>query len=257
MVIFGSEEYRSNVRRSFESARKDKGIALVHNVALCPATDAARSRSVITMNLQNRVDPWGQLKSVPMRGSLMGNRGILHNGSRQIVRPWAGKSWVTCALQFNDIHRTIFAEGSYSELFFLDEATAFAAGHRPCNHCRKSRYAEFKTAWVRGNRPGAAEGNMLVTEIDKVLHTERAIPGGGKVKFHSLVSTLPSGTMFEYEGAAFLVWMAAAHRWSFEGYIPSSLQLDHETVNVLTPASIVRMFESGFTPSVHASVAHA
>ena len=80
------------------------------------------------MSLQNRVDPWGKLNAVSMRGSLMGNRGILHNESRQIVRPWAGKSWVTCALQFNDVHRLVFDKGTYSELFFLDEATAFAAG---------------------------------------------------------------------------------------------------------------------------------
>ena len=206
------------------------------------------------MPLQNRVDPWGKLNAVPMRGSLMGNRGILHNESRQIVRPWAGKSWVTCALQFKDNQQPgkVFSDGSYSELFFIDEATAFAAGHRPCNYCRKLRYAEFKSAWLRANRPDAV-GNTPITEVDKALHAERAIPGGGKVMFSAAVKDLPSGTMFEHEGAAFLVWKGAIHRWSFDGYTPSSLQVDTQAVNVLTPASIVRMYANGFIPDVRAS----
>jgi len=204
------------------------------------------------MPLQNRVDPWGKLQAVPMRGSLMGNRGILHNESRQIVRPWAGKSWVTCALQFNGIHRSVFDAGSYSELFFLDEATAFAAGHRPCNYCRKPRYAEFKNAWLAANRPDAV-GNTLITDVDKVLHAERAIPGGGKVMFSAAVKDLPSGTIFEHENVAFLVWKKAIHRWSFSGYTPSSFHIGAQPVNVLTPASIVRIYANGFIPDVHAS----
>ena len=207
----------------------------------------------LTMPLQNRVDPWGKLHAVPMRGSLMGNRGILHNESRQIVRPWAGKSWVSCEIQFNGIHRRVFDTASYSELFFLDEATAFAAGHRPCNHCRKLRYTEFKNAWLRANRPDAG-GNTPITEIDKVLHAERAIPGGGKIKFSAAVKDLPPGTMFEHENAAFLVWKGATHRWSFDGYTPSSVQIGTQSVNVLTPASIVRIYTNGFVPGVHASV---
>ncbi|MBE0625505.1 MAG: hypothetical protein IH606_11890 [Burkholderiales bacterium] len=204
------------------------------------------------MPLQNRVDPWGKLQAVPMRGSLMGNRGILHNESRQIVRPWAGKSWVSCALQFNGVHRTVFDKRTYSELFFLDEATAFAAGHRPCNYCRKSRYMEFKAAWLRANRPDVV-GNIPITEVDKVLHAERAIPGGGKMRFSSALKDVPSGAIFEYENAAFLVWKGTVHRWSFDGYTPSSLQLGPQEVNVLTPVSIVRIYEAGFTPGVHAS----
>ena len=206
------------------------------------------------MPLQNRVDPWGKLNAVPMRGSLMGNRGILHNESRQIVRPWAGKSWVTCVLQFEGSQqkRKVFSEGSYSELFFLDEATAFAAGHRPCNYCRKPRYTEFKNAWLRTNRPNVV-GNTPITEVDKVLHAERAIPGGGKIMFSAAVKDLPSGAMFEHEGAAFLVWKEAIHRWSADGYIPSSLQVGLQPVNVLTPASIVRIYRDGFIPGVHAS----
>lgn len=184
----------------------------------------------------------------------MGNRGILHNESRQIVRPWAGKPWVTCALQFNGVRRPLFDKGTYSELFFLDEATAFAAGHRPCNYCRKARYAEFKSAWLRTNRPDSADRATPITEIDKVLHAERAIPGGGKVKFRAELCDLPNGTMFEYKDAAYLIWSGAVHRWSFDGYTPSSMEVGPQRVEVLTPASIVRMFRNGFISSVHASV---
>jgi hypothetical protein len=203
------------------------------------------------MTLQNRVDPWGKLHAVPMRGALMGNRGILHNEARQIVRPWAGKSWVTCALQFGGIQRTVFGKDTYSELFFLDEATAFAAGHRPCNYCRKARYADFKSTWLRVNRPDAI-GNIPITEIDKVLHAERAIPGGGKVTFNAALNDVPSGALFEYEGAPFLVRNGAVLRWSFDGYTRSALVAGSQPVKVLTAASIVRMYRDGFVPGVHA-----
>ena len=209
------------------------------------------------MTLQNRVDPWGSLQAVPMRGSLMGNRGILHDESRKVIRPWAGKSWVTCALHFDGIHRPVFDRGAYSELFFLDEATAFAAGHRPCNHCRKARYAEFKCAWLRVNRPDSTTGNTPITEIDKALHSERAIAGGGKVMFSAALNELPPGTLFEYDGAAFLVWNGAISHWSFDGYTASSLQFSPQPVNVLTPASVVRIFRDGFMPTVHASAISA
>jgi len=140
-----------------------------------------------------------------------------------------------------------------SELFFLDEVTAFAAGHRPCNHCRKLRYTEFKNAWLRANRPDAG-GNTPITEVDKVLHAERAIPGGGKVKFSAAMKDLPSGVIFEHENAAFLVWKGSIHRWSFDEYTPSSVQIGTQSVNVLTPASIVCIYANGFVPGVHASV---
>lgn len=82
----------------------------------------------------------------------MGNRGILHDDGNRIVRPWAHKAWVTCLLEFNGVKRPKpFSPGNYSELFFMDEATAFAAGHRPCAHCQRARHREFKDSWVRAN----------------------------------------------------------------------------------------------------------
>ena len=97
---------------------------------------------------QNRVDPWGAFHAVSNRGTLMGNRGILHNAEQVIVSRWKSKRWLTCALHFKVIRRQVFSPGNYSELFFLDEATAFAAGHRPCNDCRRDRLKDFREAWA-------------------------------------------------------------------------------------------------------------
>ncbi len=94
--------------------------------------------------LQNRVDPWGYLRATSARGSLMGNRGILHNQEKRIVRPWAHKAWIACLLSYGSVRRAVFAPGNYSELFFLDEATALSAGHRPCGQCQRERYRLFK-----------------------------------------------------------------------------------------------------------------
>lgn len=157
-------------------------------------------------SLQNRVDPWGGLRAVSNRGALMGNRGILHDAENTIVRPWAHKAWVTCLLEFNGIERPRpFSDGNYSELFFLDEATAFAAGHRPCAHCQRERHRAFKDAWVRANVVNEVLSTTLMPTVDRVLHAERCIPGGRKVTFDAAIAELPLGAMFEYEAASYLV----------------------------------------------------
>jgi hypothetical protein len=183
----------------------------------------------------------------------MGNRGILHNEARQIVRPWARKPWVTCVLSFGDVKRTPFSPGNYSELFFLDEATSLAAGHRPCKTCQRDRHNEFKEAWLRANMTDAEGTFIPISKIDEALHSERGIPGGGKITFESRYADLPVGTMFEYRDAAYLVWDGMLLRWSFSGYSAADPIPKESTVHVLTPKSIVRMFESGFRPDVHPS----
>ncbi len=132
------------------------------------------------MTKRNRVDPWGELRAVPAKGAWLGNRGILHDDQQQIVAPWRHKSWVTCRLNFAGIKREIFAPGSYSELFFLDEATALAAGHRPCAECRRQRYNEFKELWCMANLEGAQAAKVPIAKIDERLHAERAAVGGKK-----------------------------------------------------------------------------
>src|ERR1700743_3660322 len=101
--------------------------------------------------LQNRVDPQGNIIKTTARGAWMGNRGQLHNEQRQIVRPFKLKAWLTCLLQFNGRKREVMSPQRYTELFFLDEATAFAAGHRPCFECRRKDYDLFKSFWLQGN----------------------------------------------------------------------------------------------------------
>lgn len=203
--------------------------------------------------LQNRVDPFGQLHAVPHRGALMGNRGILHDSEQKIRRQWAHKGWVACALSFGNVRRPVFAPSNYSELFFLDEATSLAAGHRPCNTCQRERHVGFRKAWLKANMAGAGDTFVPVSEIDMVLHAERAIPGGGKRTWEATAGDLPDGTMFGHGDNAYLVWKRGMLLWSFGGYTPATtIPLDAQ-VRVLTPPSIVRMFATGFVPRVHPS----
>jgi hypothetical protein len=205
-------------------------------------------------NLQNRVDPWGALRAIPSRGTLMGNRGILHDDGNRIVRPWAHRAWVTCLLEFNVVRRPKpFSPGNYSELFFIDEATAFSAGHRPCAHCQRTRHREFKDAWVRANVAAEFRSATLMPDVDKVLHAERTVPGGGKGTFDAPLGELPCGAIFEYERVAYLVAARGYLPWSFEGYGASKAVDTAAVVKVLTPRSIVRAFAAGFAPIVHQS----
>lgn len=206
------------------------------------------------MPLQNKVDPWGRLHAVPERGAFLGNRGKIHNEQRQIVAPWRGLAWITCRTEYQGIKRPIFAQNSYSELFFLDEATAFSAGHRPCGDCRKQRFKDFKAAWISSNRDLVQSDNPTIAEIDKIIHGERISENGSKRKYRVSIGQLPSGVFVEYEGIAYLVWGGKLWPWSFDGYGQARKNLLPSTeVDVLTPASIVKLFASGFTPQLHLS----
>ena len=209
------------------------------------------------MTLRNRVDPWGQLHAVNARGSLLGNRGKLHNEQRQVIRDWQRLPWVTCALEFKGREREVFAPTTYSELFFLDEATAFAAGHRPCASCRRGRYEEFKSSWLAANSARFSLTNESITEIDKLLHAERLDDGGSKVTFEAPLRDLPLGTLVDIASESFLVWHHGLKRWSFSGYSGLHLQPSPSTlVRVLTPESVVRTFARGYCPAVHESANH-
>lgn len=146
------------------------------------------------MTLRNRVTPFGQIVATPERGTLMGNRGRLHDTQKRIVRLKQKDAWITCQLSWNGIHRTIMAPDSYTELFFLDEATALAAGHRPCNDCRSERLDAFKRAWAAGveGRPG---NSTLVSRIDPVLKADRWERSGVQRTYQARLSDLPDGVM--------------------------------------------------------------
>lgn len=203
------------------------------------------------MNLQNRIDPWGTLKKSSARGAWLGNRGILHNENKEIVAPWRHKAWIICSLEFKGRKREIFSSNSYSELFFLDEATALSAGHRPCAECRRARFNEFKSAWCKVNDK---ETSIPVSQIDKQLHSER-MTRDGKGTFAMEFSKLPEGAFIEIGNAAFLFWQGKLKRWSFDGYATFDYNqpAPSELVKVLTPFSIVQVLQHGFRPQVHES----
>jgi len=204
------------------------------------------------MPFQNRVDPFGSFLATAARGTLTGNRGILHDDEQKILRRHVHQNWVTCALAFKGRRRAIMAPGKYTELFFLDEATAFAAGHRPCAECRRQRYAEFTQLWRQVH--GEAEpGRPLPRTIDRMLHAHRIGRGGVKVVYEADAATLPAGAFFAYEGQAVLVWDDRQFNWRPDGYEPRALAVGG-MVEVLTPQPIVALFQTGFRPLVHDSV---
>jgi len=206
------------------------------------------------MTLQNRVDPWGNLNAVAARGAWLGNRGILHDDRKQVIAPWRHKTWIICELQFRGRKRKVFSAGRYSELFFLDEATALAAGHRPCAECRRSRYNGFKALWCAVNLEGATPAAVPISRIDGQLHVERAVRGGGKLTFRTAFKHVPEGAFIEIDGAAFLIWLGGLHRWSPHGYVRATqAPSPSDEVTVLTPASIARLYQHGFKPQVHDS----
>jgi hypothetical protein len=205
------------------------------------------------MPLQNRVDPYGHLHAVEARGSLMGNRGILHDASKQIVAGWRSRRWIACTLSFKGRRREVFAPHGYSELFFLDEVTALAAGHRPCAECRRNRFKEFRAAWAAGNPDLVATQIPSADEIDRVLHAERVRRGGVKQTYEATLSSLPAGIMVEHDGRAYLHRAGRLLPWSFSGYGQAADVSSAAQVKVLTPRSIVRAIRAGFVPQVDGS----
>ncbi|MEI6306400.1 MAG: hypothetical protein WCP33_06230 [Deltaproteobacteria bacterium] len=205
------------------------------------------------MPLQNRVTPEGNIVAFSERGSLMGNRGNLHNLERQVVRVSAHKSWVACRLEFQGIRRELMKPGSYTELFFLDEATAYSAGHRPCNDCQKDRLKEFRDCWIAANAPRYNLQSPTMPLIDGVLHDERIGKQNMKVTYTDDADRLPDGAFIDYEGAAYFKWQGRYLEWSAGGYV-NAITLPLKTaVPVLTPKSIVRCFHNGLVPEVHIS----
>jgi hypothetical protein len=132
------------------------------------------------MPLQNRVTPWGEIVALPERDLFMGNRGCLHDGQRHVTKRWERLPWVTCAPVFKDRHRQLMTPGQYTELFFLDGATALAAGHRPCATCRPNAFATFKVYWLAANPDLAATTDGSMEAIDRLLHSERVDAAGRK-----------------------------------------------------------------------------
>lgn len=207
------------------------------------------------MTYQNRVTPFGDILATPARGTLMGNRGILHDERQEIVRPYKSKAWIICRLEFKGRQRQIMSPGTYTELFFLDEATALAAGHRPCFECRRERALAFCEAWVAGRPNMGGDGCVSVQQIDAVLHEERLTPGRyarerGKRTYTAALDSLPNGAFIEREGVAYLVWEGYLFLWTAAGYLAPRPRPVKQQVTVLTPASIVEALNQGYVPAV-------
>jgi hypothetical protein len=204
------------------------------------------------MPLQNRVDPWGNILATPARGTLLGNRGILHNSKKQIIKNYQHQGWVTCKLKFKGRKRKLMSPHNFTELFFLDEATAFAAGHRPCCECRRERYNEFKDYWVKANLK-MQPSEVKAAVINKLLHNDR-INKGAKATYKAKTRDLPDGTIFSSNNQAYLIFGGTVHLWSFGGYTSQDNTNLPDEVDVLTPKTIVNAFRLGFKPEVHESV---
>ena len=203
------------------------------------------------MPLRNRVTPFGEIVAVSARGLLMGNRGILHDADRIIVRDSQVRRWIACRLEFRGRHRGIMLPRSWTELFFLDEATALAAGHRPCAECRHADYRRFQTAWARALNSTTPSADAM----DAILHTERRVRPWVKRTHGAVVQSLPDGTFVALDERAWLVraeWLLA---WSPDGYLQRIARPPSGDVTVLTPPSIVAVLRAGYQAEVHPSAA--
>ncbi|HRQ42276.1 MAG TPA: hypothetical protein PLD25_30530 [Chloroflexota bacterium] len=203
------------------------------------------------MPRQNRVTPFGETVAAPARGTFMGNRGVLHNAVGEIVRPYQGKRWIICQLSFKERRRVVMTPGRYTELFFLDEATALAAGHRPCVECRRAAYIAFRDAWMAA-QPTIGKGSVpiKVDEMDRVLHGERISSSEEKVTYVALLSDLPDGVFVVVGERPCLLWQGALFPWSANGYGYPLAKDGGLTTSVLTPRSTVGAIQQGYVPQV-------
>jgi hypothetical protein len=202
---------------------------------------------------QNRVTPFGALIAVPERGAMMGNRGVLHEDGG-IKRPWQVRRWLVCVLDFRGRQRTVMSPGRYTELFFLDEATALAAGHRPCAECRHARFLAFCDAWKKAS-PALGSSRATAKEIDDRLHAERIAPDGSKRTYLGALDELPDGVVVTVgaERRGYLVVGAQLLAWSPGGYGERRRRPKGEEVEVLTPKTTVATIRAGYVPEIHPS----
>lgn len=208
------------------------------------------------MPLQNRVTPWGGLVAVPERGLMFGNRGVLHDANRTVVRHHRGERWIACLLEFRGRRRQIMRPGHYTELFFLDEATALAAGHRPCAECRRQDYEAFRRAYATAHRRASTE-LPSAGELDAHLHQDRLTISRAKRTYLAKIETLPDGVFVERDGEAWLISKADLLRWTPGGYDRRIPLPEGSAVTVLTPRATVETIAAGYHPVVHSSVESA
>ena len=209
-----------------------------------------------SLMLQNRVNPFGELICTTARGAWLGNRGQLHGKGKIILRPFKHTAWIICELAFKGRKREIMSPNLWTELFFLDEATAFAAGHRPCFECRRDDAKRFKQAWINGNPEYGFDLKTPISKIDEVLHAERIDADRKKVTYTSLIENLPDGTSIAIAEDAYLLVKGQLYKWTAFGYIKEIEIEALEIVRVLTPKSIVNAFNGGYKPNYSITTAN-
>ncbi len=202
------------------------------------------------MPLQNRVTPFGDIVAMPQRGMFTGNRGIIHDPATRtlLTRRWASRAWIVCSCDYKGKRREVMANRSWTELFFLDEATALSAGHRPCFTCRRDAARRFSVAWAQGTGAALPAGG-----IDAALHRERL--DGRQKRLHPLLrpwQDLPDGAMLAAGGRACVVAGGRLSLWTPDGY--RAVELPPAIDGVLTPPSTLAALAAGYAPVLHESL---
>ena len=206
------------------------------------------------MPLQNRVLPTGDIVADPHRGLFTGNRGIIHDPATKTLlnKRWSSSAWLVCLCEYKGKRREVMSRQSWTELFFLDEATALAAGHRPCFYCRREDADRFRSCWEEGN----GVSRVLARDIDAVLHRERLLRG--KKRLYPLevpLSELPDGAMLQEGMQSHLIVRGRVLTWSPAGYREAQNAIWGGML--LTPPSTLRALSAGYRPVLHPSAATA
>ena len=200
--------------------------------------------------LQNRVDPFGNLIRTVARGAWTGTRGVLHNDQQEILRPFKLKAWLTCRLEFKGRKRKVMSPNRYTELFFLDEATAFAAGHRPCCECRREDFNKFKMLWLKANPEYNFDKKTSIQKIDSVIHSERMNADQSKKTYEENIHDLPDGSFISINNNPYLVLDKQLFLWTSVGYEKGIALRGIGKITVLTPRSVVNSFRAGYMPQI-------
>ena len=212
------------------------------------------------MSLQNRVDPFGAIHADPARGMFTGNRGIIHDPDTRTLlgRRWTTKAWIVCTLHLGDRRRDVMGRNgpnggaSWTELFFLDEVTALAAGHRPCFYCRRPDARRFQSCFAAGN----SLARVSAPSMDGLLHGQRPLSGGPRpVLDAAAIAALPDGAVIASRGRPFAVLRDTLLPWNHAGYDRpiAAGALDPAETTLITPLSTVAALRSGFKPVWHPS----
>lgn len=196
---------------------------------------------------QNRVTPTGDIVAIPLRGSWMGNRGILHDDAGHVVRNHASSLWITCALSFRGWRAFQWQPHHYTVLFFHDEAVSLAAGHRPCALCRREDYDAYRDALAEYDHAK----RLSAKEIDTRLHAERLVPRTRTRRLHEMRwADVPAGAFVMLDDAPHLVSAEGLVRWTTEGYADPRERPRQGTAAVLTPPASVAVLRTGYAPQV-------